>query len=146
MYTITCILALQGCIRLGNPDLGSQNLNPDFPIERKIQKRISPTRNPSSGRISIKKSKTGFFGFPFYHSIGKSEKGFAKPFSWTAVFFLLIMRAYARPLFVKTVYQILFWISHSNSKEESPKKKILALKYVFGFRVRLQIRNLDFKI
>ena len=54
-----------GCVRLGNPDLDFQNLNPDFPIKREIRKRISPPRNPSSGWISIKKSKTGFFGFPF---------------------------------------------------------------------------------
>ena len=50
-----------GCIRLGNPDV-------DFEI------RISPPRNPSSGWISIKKSKSGFHGFPFYRSIGKSKK------------------------------------------------------------------------
>ena len=37
--------------------------------------------------------------FPFCRSTAKSEKGFAKLFSWTAVFFLLIMRARARPLF-----------------------------------------------
>ena len=24
----------RGCVRLGNPDLDFQNLNPDFPIER----------------------------------------------------------------------------------------------------------------
>ena len=54
-----------GCVRLGNPDLDFQNLNLDFPIEREIRKRISPPRNPSSGWISIKKSKSGFFGFPF---------------------------------------------------------------------------------
>ena len=66
-----------GCVRLGNPDL-DQNLNPDFPIEREIRKRISPPRNPSTGWISIKKSKSGFHGFPFYRSIGKSEKGFCK--------------------------------------------------------------------
>ena len=33
--------------------------------------------NPSSGWIAIKKSKSGFHGFPFYRSIGKSEKRFA---------------------------------------------------------------------
>ena len=52
-------------VRLGNPDLDFQNLNLDFPIEHEIRKRISPPRNPSSGWISIKKSKSGFFGFPF---------------------------------------------------------------------------------
>ena len=54
-----------GCVRLGNPKLDFQNINLDFPIEREIRKRISPPRNPSSGWISIKKSKSGFFGFPF---------------------------------------------------------------------------------
>ena len=94
----------------------------DFAIEREIRKQISPPRNPSSGWISIKKSKSGFHGFPFYRSIGKSEKGFAKLFSWTAVFFLLIMRAHARPLFLRTVFQILFRISQSNGKKEIQKQ------------------------
>ena len=70
-----------GCVRLGNPDLDFPNLNPDFPIEHEIRKRISPPRNPSSGWISIKKSKSGFLDFPFCRSSGKSEKGFAKLFS-----------------------------------------------------------------
>ena len=118
----------------------------DFAIEREIRKQISPLRNPSSGWISIRKSKSGFHGFPFYRSIGKSEKGFAKLFSWTVVFFLLSMRARARPLFLRTVFQILFRISQSNGKNENPKTDISALKSVFGFRVRLQIRNPDFKI
>ena len=48
----------EGCVRLGNPDLDFENLKPDFPIERKIRKRISPPRNPSSGWISIKKSRS----------------------------------------------------------------------------------------
>ena len=61
----TWVKTLYGCIRLGNPDLDFQNLNLDFPIEREIRKRISPPRNPSSGWISIKKSKSGFLGFPF---------------------------------------------------------------------------------
>ena len=53
----------------------------DFTIEREIRKRISPPRNPSSCWISIKKSKSGFHGFSFYCSIGKSEKRIAKIFS-----------------------------------------------------------------
>ena len=102
------------------------------------------TRNPSSEWISIKKSKSGFRWFPFHRSIGKSEKGFEKLFSWTAVFFLLIMRARARPLFLRTVFQIVFRISQSNGENENPKTDISALKSVYGFRVRLQIRNPDF--
>ena len=56
------------------------------------------------------------------------------------------MRARAKPLFLRTVFQILFRISQSNGKNENPKTDISALKSVFGFRVRLQIRNPDFKI
>ena len=60
--------------------------------------------------------------------------------------FLLIMRARARPLFLRTAFQTLLRISQSNSKNEDPKTYISALKSVFGFRVRLQIGNQDFKI
>ena len=135
-----------GCVRLGNLDLDFEIRISDFAIEREIRKQISPSRNPSSGWISIEKSKSGFHGFPFYRSIGKSEKGFAKLFSWTALFFLLIMRVRARPLFLRTVFQILLRISQSNGKNENPKTDISALKSVFGFCVRLQIRNPDLKI
>ena len=62
--------------------------------------------------------ESGFHGFPFYCLIGKSEKRFAKLFSWTAVVFLLIMHARARPLFIRTVCQILFRISQSNGTKE----------------------------
>ena len=93
----------------------------DFAIEREIRKRISPSRNPSSGWILIKKSKFWFHAFTFYRSIGKSEKGFAKLFSWKAVFCLLIMRARARPLFLRTVFQILFRVSQSNGKKKIQK-------------------------
>ena len=72
--------------------------------------------------LIIKKSKSGFHGFPFYRSIGKSEKGFATLFSWTTVFFLLIMHAHARPLFLGTVFQFLFRISQSHGKKEIQKQ------------------------
>ena len=55
------------------------------------------------------------------------------------------MRARARPLFLRTVFQILFRISQSNGKNENQKTDISALKSVFGFRVQLQIRNPDFQ-
>ena len=98
--------------------------------EIQIQKRISPPRNLSLWWISIKKSKSGFHGFPFYRSIGESEKGFAKLFSWTVVFFLLIMRQRARasPLFLRTVYQILFRISQKDGKKGNPRTDISALR------------------
>ena len=36
----------------------------DFATEREIRKWISQSKNPSSGWISIKESKSGFRGFP----------------------------------------------------------------------------------
>ena len=56
------------------------------------------------------------------------------------------MRVRARPLFLRTVFQILLRISQSNGKNENPKTDISALKSVFEFCVRLQIRNPDFPI
>ena len=97
-------MAADKCIKyLGLRSIGKSGFrfwNPDFGF-------CNRTRNPSSGWISIKKSKSGFHWFPFHRSIGKSEKGFEKLFSWTAVFFLLIMRALARPLFLRTVFRLL---------------------------------------
>ena len=93
---------------MGNPDFDFEIWISDFATEREIRKQISPLRNPSSGWISIKKSKSGFHGFPFYRSIAKSEKGFAKLFSWTVFFFLLSRRARARPLFLRTVFKSFF--------------------------------------
>ena len=61
-------------------------------------------------------------------------------------FFLLIMRTLARPLFLETIFQILFRISQSNGKNENPKTDLSVSKSVFGFRVRLEIRNPDFEI
>ena len=66
---------------MGNPDLDFEIPISDFAIEREIRKQILPPRNPSSGWISNKKSKSGFHGFPSYRLIGKSVKGFAKLFS-----------------------------------------------------------------
>ena len=93
-------------------------------LQSNASERISPPRNPSSGWISIKKFTSGFHGFPFYRSMVKSEKGFAKLFSRTAVFFLLLMRARARPLFLRTVFQTLFRISQSNGKEKNNRTHI----------------------
>ena len=45
-----------------------------FAIEREIRKRISPPRNPSLLWISIKKSKSGFHGFPFTIRLGNPKK------------------------------------------------------------------------
>ena len=107
---------------IGKSGFRFQSLNPVFSIEREIWKRISPPRNPSSGWISIKESKSGFHGFPFYRSIGKYEKGFAKLFSWTVVFFLLSMRARARPLFLRTVFKSFFGFANRTVKMKIQKQ------------------------
>ena len=46
-----------------------QNLNPDFPIEPEIRKRISP-----QGGFQLRNPNPDFLDFPFCRSIGKSEK------------------------------------------------------------------------
>ena len=124
-----------GCIRLGNPDV-------DFEI------RISPPRNPSSGWISIKKSKSGFHGFPLITiRLGNPKKRFATLFSWTAVFFLLIMRARARRLFLGTVFQFLFQISQSHGKKEIQKQIFQHWNplWDFAFDCKSEIRILKSK-
>ena len=111
-----------GCVRLGNPDLDFQNLNLDFPIEREIRKRISPPRNPSPGSISIKKSKSGFFGFPFLSFDWEIRKRICKTVLVNSgLLFSNYAGLHARPLFLRTVLQILFRISQSNDKKGNPK-------------------------
>ena len=95
--------------------------NPDFGFGNR-------TRNPN----------TDFMDFLF--TIWNPKKGFAKLFSWTAVFFLLIMHARSRPLSFRTIFKKLYRISQSYSKKE-----ISALKSLF-LRVRLWIRNPYYKI
>ena len=125
--------------RFWNPDFEfcnrTRNPKTDFTSEKSVPK----------GGFQLRNSNPDFMDFPFTVQLGIRNR-FAKLFSWTAVFFLLIMRAHARPLFLRAVFQILFRISQSNGKKENPKTNISALRYVFGFRVRLQIRNPDFKI
>ena len=56
---------------------------------------------------------------------------------------LLIMRARARPLFLRTVFQILFRISQSNGKNE--KTDISASKSIFAFDCKSEILILKSK-
>ena len=138
---------------IGKSGFGFWNLDLGFCYRTRNPKRMSLPRNQSPGWIAMKKSESGLHGFPFYCSIGKPEKGFAKLFSWTVVFFLLIIRAWARPLFLRIVFQILFRILEKKNKKQKQKTKqnkkkngkkgnlrrdISALKPVFGCCVRLQ--------
>jgi len=47
------------------------------------------------------------------------------------VFFLLIMRARARPLFLRTVFQILFQISQKKRKERESKNRYFSVEILF---------------
>ena len=88
-----------------------------------------PEIRPHSG-FQLRKPKTDFMDY-----LGKSILVSSR------VFFLLMMRERARPLFLRTVFQILFRISQKNGKKGNPRTGISALKSFFGFRVRLQIRS-----
>ena len=56
------------------------------------------------GGIQLTNPNPNFMDFLLYCSIGKSERGFAKILFWTVVFFLLIMHAGAKLLFLRTVF------------------------------------------
>ena len=56
------------------------------------------------GRFQLTNPHPDFMDFLLYCSIGKSERGFAKILFWTVVFFLLIMHAGAKLLFLRTVF------------------------------------------
>ena len=93
----------------------------------------------SHARLTLtfnEKSKSGFHGFPFYHSIGKSEKGFAKLFPRKVVFVLLIMRVHARPLFlIKNCFSNPFSDFQREGKKGNLRTVISALKSLFRFCV-----------
>ena len=131
------IIGWQGWqVRLGLQS--NENLKMDFTSEKSV------LLVDFNWEIQIRISWISFFIIQFGNP--KSAIRFSKLFLWKAAFFLLIMRARARPLFLRTVFQILFWISKRKGKEENPRTVISALKSVFGFWVWLQIWNLDFKI
>ena len=56
------------------------------------------------GGFQLTNPNPDFMDFLLYYSIGKSERGFAKLFLWTVVFYLLIMHAGAKLLFLRTVF------------------------------------------
>ena len=55
------------------------------------------------GGIQLTNPNLDFMDFLLYCSIGKSERGFAKILFWTVVFFLLIMHAGAKLLFLRSL-------------------------------------------
>ena len=82
--------------------------------------------------------------FLLYRTIRKSDK----EFSWTVVFFLLVMLARARPLFLRTVFQILFRSSRKNGKRKS-KNRYLSVEICFSnfaFDCNSEIRILKSKL
>ena len=136
-----------GCVRLGN-----------FPIEREIRKRISPPTNPSSGWISIKKSKSGFFGFPFLSFDWEIRKRICKTVLLNSGLLFTNYACACKTAVPKDSFSILFRISQSNGKKENPttpdldflieihpEDGFLGGEIRFGFRVRLGNPDLDFE-
>ena len=106
-----------GCVRFGNLDFGFCNR----------------TRNPIT-RIS-------WISFlPFDWEI---RKRICKTVRLNSRLFLANYACACKTAVLKDSFQILLRISQSNSKY---RDDISALKYVFGLRVRLQIRNPDFPV
>ena len=129
-----------------------------FRFSKSIKIRISQSNAKSEngfhlreirpqGGFQLRNPNPDFLDFPFCRSIGKSEKGFAKLFSWTAVFFLLIMRVHARPLFLRTVFQILFRISNRTVKRKIQKQILQRWNPFsdFAFDCKSEIRILKSK-
>ena len=111
-----------GCVRLGNLDV-------DFEI------RISPLRNPSSGWISIKKSKSGFHGFPFYRSIGKSRKKICNTILVNSSLLFADYACACKTAVLRDSFSIPFSDFPIAWKKGNPKTDISALKSTLGFRV-----------
>ena len=98
------------------------------------------------GGFQLSNLNSDFMDFPFTIRLENPKKDLQNYSREKRSSLLLIMLAHARPLFLRTVFQIFFRISQSNGRKENPKPNVSALKSVSRFRVRLQIRNLDFKI
>ena len=112
----------------------------DFAIEREIQKRIAPPRNPSSEWIEIKKSKSRFRGFTFYRSIGNPKKDLQN----SGLLFANYTCA-CKTAVVKDSFSNPFLDFQSNGQKWKYKNRYLSVEISFRFPVRLQIRNPDFK-
>ena len=67
-------LHVLGCVRLGNPDLDFQNLNPDFPIEGEIRKRFHLREIRSQGGFQLRNPNPDFMDFLFTVRLGNPKK------------------------------------------------------------------------
>ena len=82
-----------------------------FAIEHEIRKRVGF------------QCQICWISFPFYCEIRKS---ICKTVLVNSGVLFLVMRARARPLFLRKIFQILFLVSQSNGKNENPKTDISA--------------------
>ena len=84
------------------------------------------------GGFQLTNPNPDFMGFLLYYSIGKSERGFAKLFFWTVVFYLLIMHAGAKLLFLRTVFLNPFL---DIPKKTTAKKGKLKNRYLCSIKI-----------
>ena len=110
----------------------------DFAIEHEIWKWISPLRNPSSGWISIKKSKHCFHGFPYTNQLGNPKKDLQNILVNSSLHFANNVCKWKTAV-LKNSFSNPFWISQSNGKNSgNPKTAISVLKSILAFRIWLQ--------
>ena len=93
------------------------------------------------GGFQLRNPNPDFMDFRFTILLGNPKKD-SQNCSPEQRSFLLLTRARARPLFSNPFSDF----PVEREKNENPKTDISALKSVFGFHVRFQIRNPDFKI
>ena len=136
---IPIIFESLGVGSIGKSGFPNRTRNPktDFTSEKSVRRVDFFLRNPNPD----------FMDFLFTFRLGNPKKDLQNCSREQRSFFFFAHYAYAaRPLFLETVFQILFRISQSNGKNENPKTDLSVWKSVFGFRVRLEIRNPDFEI
>ena len=104
------------------PDLHFEIRILDFTFEKSVPQ----------GRFQFRNPNPDFMDFLLTVRLGNPKlKGFAKLFSQTAVFFLLIVRARARPLFLGTVsFKSLFGLPNRTVKRKS-KNRFLSVEIRF---------------
>ena len=117
-----------GWVRLGNLDLDFEIWISDLQSNAKSKNGLHLREIRPQNGLKLRNPNPDFVDLLFTVRLG-----IRKRICKTAVFSLLITRARARPLLLRTVFQILFWISNRMVKNENTKTDISALKSVSDF-------------
>ena len=107
-----------GWVRLGNLDLDFEIWISDFAIEREIRKRIAPPRNPSSEWIEIRNPNPDFLDFHFTVRLEIRKKDLQN----SGLLFANYTCVCKTTVVIRTVFQILYWISNRTVKMKIQKQ------------------------